>query len=80
MRRVTPTAQSMHLSEINNFLKTVIKRLRPVSFTYKHQLDSKFSRYGFIAQELEQIVPDLVQRDKQTGQKVIRFQDMTAVL
>jgi len=46
----------------------VLRELRPVSFTIKAGIDSKKlktpdTRFGFVAQELERVIPDLVEHD-----------------
>jgi hypothetical protein len=57
---------------------TLIRELRPVSFKYKKNAESKFSQFGFIAQEIEKILPDLVlERD---GTKFVQYNDLIAVI
>jgi hypothetical protein len=45
--------------------------LRPVSYHWKTDVDSTPLKFGFIAQEMETLFPELVQTDRQTGLKSI---------
>jgi len=56
----------------------LLRELRPVSFAFRSGPEAKFARYGFIAQELETVLPDLVRTDK--DQKYVVYQDLIAVL
>jgi hypothetical protein len=66
-----------------NYLPVVVRlmrQLRPVSFRYKNNAESKHSRYGFIAQELESLVPSVIYSDGPSGLKFIRYHDLLAVV
>jgi hypothetical protein len=66
-----------------NYLPVVVRlmrQLRPVSFRYKNNAESKHSRYGFIAQELESLVPSVIYSDGSSGLKFIRYHDLLAVV
>lgn len=60
----------------------VLRELRPVSFSFRQGLDSKSmhgrQRYGFVAQEVERVAPDLVQ-DHGTH-KTMLYQDLIAMI
>eukprot|EP00445_Apocalathium_hangoei_P063519 CAMPEP_0204113546 /NCGR_PEP_ID=MMETSP0361-20130328/3722_1 /ASSEMBLY_ACC=CAM_ASM_000343 /TAXON_ID=268821 /ORGANISM="Scrippsiella Hangoei, Strain SHTV-5" /LENGTH=371 /DNA_ID=CAMNT_0051063927 /DNA_START=64 /DNA_END=1179 /DNA_ORIENTATION=+ len=59
----------------------LLRELRPVSFTFKGEgPEAKFSRYGFVAQELEKVLPDMVRTVQPRGEKHVAYQDMIAVL
>lgn len=58
----------------------IVRELRPVSFRYKHNLESKYSRFGFIAQELESLLPSITHTKDESGFKLVRFHDLLAVL
>lgn len=58
---------------------SAVRQLRPVAFEYKKGGESKYSRYGFIAQEVELILPSLVQ-EQPSGHKVLQIRDLLAVL
>jgi hypothetical protein len=60
----------------------LMRQLRPVSFRYKENSESKYSRYGFIAQELEAFMPSLIYTsDSDEGNyKYVRYHDLLAVL
>lgn len=60
----------------------VLRELRPVSFEFRKATDSKAigesPRYGFIAQEVERVAPDLVRDDGNT--KYLVYQDILAMV
>jgi hypothetical protein len=70
----------------------VIRRLRPVAFRYKKNAESKYSHYGFIAQEIETVLPELVTtvpftdggvsspEFAKSAEKAIRQADLVAVI
>jgi acyl-[acyl carrier protein]--UDP-N-acetylglucosamine O-acyltransferase len=65
----------------------MIRKLSPVSYKYKNTAESKYSRFGFIAQEMQQILPDVVRESVETADplsptkhKAIRYGDLVAVL
>ncbi|CAD7971562.1 unnamed protein product [Amoebophrya sp. A25] len=57
----------------------LIRKLRPVSFHYKDGVESKLSRFGFVAQEVETVLPALVSQAP-SGYKVLNLKDLIAVL
>jgi hypothetical protein len=57
-----------NINKINNGLDT-IKKLQGVGFNWK---DTGLKSYGVIAQELEQIIPDLVSTDD-NGKKSVNY-------
>lgn len=65
----------------------VLRELRPVSFSFRKDSDFKAMeprapeerRYGFVAQEVEQIIPNLVHTDK-LKTKYMMYQDLIALL
>merc|ERR1712054_323158 len=59
---------------------SVLRQIRPVSFKYKTQSEAKYSRYGFIAQELEAVLPSVITTNGETGMKAVNYNDMIAVL
>jgi hypothetical protein len=75
-KNIQPLEGEMNLSEI-------VDLLRPVSFEMIDD-DTHSQRYGFIAQELEQVLPSLVistnVSDKDSGTKAVIYQDMIAIL
>jgi len=59
----------------------LLRELRPVSFKLKSGPEAKYLKFGFIAQELETIFPNLVRTsDSEQGTKSIAQQDLIAVL
>jgi len=57
----------------------VLRELRPVSFNFKDGPEAKYSRYGFIAQELQQVLPGVVRGTGEEHLKVV-YQDLIALL
>jgi len=63
----------------------LLRELRPVSFKLKSGPEAKYLKFGFIAQELETIFPNLVRNvggkdGAEEGTKAIASQDLIAVL
>jgi hypothetical protein len=62
----------------------LLRELRPVSFKLKSGPEAKYLKFGFIAQELETIFPNLVRNVGGTGPdegtKAVATQDLIAVL
>lgn len=56
----------------------LLRELRPVSFKFRDGPEAKYSRYGFVAQELEQVLPEMVRTRNE--EKHVVYQDMVAVL
>lgn len=56
----------------------VLRELRPVSFFLKRGPEAKHVRYGFVAQEVERILPGMVRDHNQ--RKYLVYQDLVAVL
>jgi len=57
----------------------LLRELRPVSFNLKHGPEAKYLKFGFIAQELETVFPNLV-RTTAEDTKAVASQDLIAVL
>jgi hypothetical protein len=57
-----------------------LRELRPVSFKYKNTPEAKYSRFGFIAQEIEKVMPDVVHTNPKDGFKYVTLQDLIAVI
>lgn len=58
----------------------ILRELRPVSFNFRAGADAKAMgpRYGFVAQEVERVLPDLVQELGST--KHLVYQDLIAMI
>ena len=65
-----------NITTIDNALDKVLN-LRGVEFDYKK---NDTHSIGVIAQEVEQVLPDLVQTDKKTNTKSVAYGNLTAVL
>ena len=58
-----------------------ILSLKPVTFRYKKELDSKgIPQYGLVAEEVEKINPDLVARDEKGQAYTVRYEAVNAML
>ena len=55
-----------------------ILRLRPVQYHWKDQKADKRMQFGLIAQELEDVIPELVQTNKPSGYKAVNYMGLTA--
>jgi len=61
----------------------LLRQLRPVSYSFRKGADSKNMRFGFIADELESVVPQVVRSVGQkdvVDQKAVLYQDLIALL
>jgi hypothetical protein len=67
-----------NINVLNNCLNSVLS-LRGISFTWKGEPDMG-KRIGFIAQEVEKVVPELVFTNPADGYKGVNYAEMTAVL
>ncbi|CAL1132415.1 unnamed protein product [Cladocopium goreaui] len=56
----------------------LLRELRPVSYHFKEGPEAKLARHGFIAQELEKVMPELVRDHK--DRKHVVYQDLVALL
>jgi len=63
----------------DDIVSWVLRELRPVSFSFKSGPEAKHSRYGFVAQELKQVLPALVRGSGEEHLSVI-YQDLIALL
>lgn len=69
------------IKDFNNALN-IIERLHPVSYKYKDDLGTaapKEEQIGFIAQELEEVLPEMV-RTHEGGSKAVNYQNLFGVL
>jgi hypothetical protein len=58
-----------------------ILALHPVTFRYKHELDpAGIPQFGFVAEEVEKVNPDLVARDEQGKPYTVRYEAVNAML
>jgi len=58
----------------------LLRELRPVSFKLKSGPEAKYLKFGFIAQELESVFPNLVRTVGEDETKAVASQDLIAVL
>jgi hypothetical protein len=57
-----------------------LARLRPRSYRFRDRGDEQRRYFGFIAQELETVYPDLVHRDPETGLRSVSYTELIPVL
>jgi len=59
----------------------VLFALKPVSFRYKKEFDAGRARmFGLIAEEVEQVDPDLVSRNRKGEVETVRYEQINAML
>jgi hypothetical protein len=63
-------------------VRATLQALRPVSFYYKPELDdgSRVKQYGLIAEEVDEVMPDLVTRDKEGAIQAVRYHFLAPLL
>lgn len=64
-----------NISQIENPIETILK-LKGVNFIWK---DSKKPEMGFIAQDVERVLPNLVKTDEQSGFKSVQYGNLIAL-
>jgi hypothetical protein len=73
-----PTAEQAEEATTAEAVSWILRELRPVSFKFRRGPESKYSRYGFVAQELARVLPQIVREID--GYHHVRYQDIVAVL
>jgi hypothetical protein len=69
-----------NISPLANILPELL-RLKPVRYHYKNtDTFGNRERLGFIAQEVEQVFPEVVDTDEKTGWKSIHYSHLTSVI
>jgi hypothetical protein len=58
----------------------VLRELRPVSYRFKSGPESKWPRFGFIADEVQATIPQVIRENPATTIKGIMYEDLLAVL
>lgn len=62
----------------------LLRQLRPVSYSFRKGAESKYMRFGFIADELETVVPSVVRNvgshNGVVDQKGVQYQDLIALM
>ena len=58
----------------------LVSQLRPVTYKWKNADDSAPIEYGFIAQEVEPVLPSLVRTNAESGSKSVDYQKMVSIL
>src|SRR4029077_19095964 len=79
----TTTSSRRFKQEIKSMDKAseAILALRPVTFRYKQEIDSKgIPQFGLVAEEVEQVNPDLVVRDANGKVYTVRYEAVNAML
>ena len=58
-----------------------ILALKPVTFRYKHEIDPRrIPQFGLVAEEVENVNPDLVVRDNEGKPYSVRYDQVNAML
>ena len=79
----TSTSSARFKQDIRNMDKAseTLLGLRPVTFRYKPELDPEgIAQFGLIAEEVEQVNPDLVVRDENGNTYSVRYDQVNAML
>lgn len=58
----------------------LVSKLRSVTYNWKDENKSQLMEYGFIAQEVEEGFPSLVQTNPNTGIKSVDYPKMVSIL
>ena len=79
----TSTSSARFKQDIRNMDKAseTLLALRPVTFHYKPEFDpERLAQFGLIAEEVEQVNPDLVLRDEDGKAYSVRYEQVNATL
>jgi hypothetical protein len=79
----TATSSARFKDEIKPMSETseAILALKPVTFRYKKEIDSKrIPQFGLVAEEVEKVNPDLVARDRDGKPYTVRYDAVNAML
>jgi hypothetical protein len=79
-RDITPLNLELTKRGNNTSATDALDSLRPVAYTMNSENQDSSRRFGFIAQELEKTLPDLVYNTSETGSKGIIYEDLIALL
>ena len=69
--------ENINALNVTTNVMDIVDRLRPVTFTWK---DSKKFSYGVIAQEIECVLPDIVDSNPDTGIKSVSYTQLIPIL
>ena len=79
----TTTSSARFKDEIQTMgqASEAILMLRPVSFRYKKEIDPKgIPQFGLLAEEVEEVNPDLIIRDREGKPHTVRYEQINAML
>lgn len=83
-RASLPLAESESEADTRDGALWVLRQLRPVSYHLKKGPDAKYMHFGFIADELEQSLPEVIRtvesKEEATSFRSVAYQDLIAVL
>jgi hypothetical protein len=71
------SAENSHMDDINTM--SLFQKLTPISYKFKQRVESKYNSFGFIAQEVEKFLPQMVNSPK-TGFKSIYITDFISLV
>src|SRR5262249_27718352 len=58
-----------------------ILALKPVTFRYKEEIDAdRTPQFGLVAEDVEKVSPDLIERDKEGKPYTVRYDQVNAML
>jgi Chaperone of endosialidase len=80
---VNPPSSARFKDEIKPMDKAseAILALKPVTFRYKKEFDTKrIPQFGLVAEEVEKVNPDLVKRDRDGKLQTVRYEAVNAML
>jgi hypothetical protein len=74
--------QAPQLDDEQSSVSWVLRELRPVAYRFSRGAESKYMRLGFVAQELEAVLPTLIRplSDDKDAHKGVVMTDLIAVL
>jgi chromosome segregation ATPase len=79
-RDITPLLTELMTSTTQKTASETLRSIRPVAYSMENSRSDLTRRYGFIAQELEKVLPNLVVTSEDTEMKSVLYDDLVALL
>ena len=78
---VTPSDVRLkeNIEDIDKHTSDDLFTLNPIHFTFKHDVTKK-THYGVLAQDIEQIYPNLVEENNTIGYKTVNYQQLIPIM
>ena len=69
-----------NITDMDSSISSKILKLRPVTFTYKKHASQEGIHYGLIAEEVEEVIPNLVIYDANKEPQTVKYHELPILL